>query len=135
LPYVTTKTAVKLDRRMLPDILAAHYELRNCNTMAKQLIQGYFCALPYSLSRLVGVANEQQFFEKFSIDGEDMQYSRQLSHGTLWFENTKTVHDDGNGSILPTVWQNPQCHSKNHVNLQLFTKSLSWSLFASERRF
>ena len=135
LPYVTTKTAVKLDGRLLTEILAAHYESKNCRTMAEQLIQGYFRALPYSLSGLVRVANEQHFFARFAVNGEDMQYSRQFSQGTLGFENTKTIHDDGNGSISPTLWQNLQCDSKNHVNLQLFTKSLLWPLFASERRF
>ena len=47
-------------------------------------------------------------FERPTIDGEDMQYPRQLSQGTLGFENTKTIHDDGHGSILSTIRQNLQ---------------------------
>ena len=135
LPYVTTKAAVKLDGRMLPEILADHYKSNNCHTMAEQLIQSYLHALSYSLSGLVGMANEQNLFEKFAINGEDMQYLRPLSQGILGFQDTKTIHDDGNGSILPTVWQNLKCDSRNPLNLYFFTKSLSWSLFAAKQRF
>eukprot|EP00577_Skeletonema_sp_RCC1716_P016228 CAMPEP_0113393882 /NCGR_PEP_ID=MMETSP0013_2-20120614/12171_1 /TAXON_ID=2843 ORGANISM="Skeletonema costatum, Strain 1716" /NCGR_SAMPLE_ID=MMETSP0013_2 /ASSEMBLY_ACC=CAM_ASM_000158 /LENGTH=521 /DNA_ID=CAMNT_0000277603 /DNA_START=210 /DNA_END=1774 /DNA_ORIENTATION=+ /assembly_acc=CAM_ASM_000158 len=133
MPWVRLSSVPKSENEIL--VIAARFET-GCRRLAEELLLDVFSALPYTLVGHISFENVAEFYKKNKqVNACESLGFRPLNKGSLGNQLTKSLHDDQNGLIIPSIWQCLKESKEEVVRFQFRTMQLSWSIKSTSNRF